>query len=78
MLSKLLEVDEEHMPWLEVGANLLILILPSGPPPHCDETDPCCLWVQEGGNLPGTLLHSVCGRPGSTSAVWAKGMPVDC
>ena len=59
LMGYLLEVDEQHMPWIEVTVCHICDsgYMDPGPSPHCNEADPCCLWLQEGRSLLGPLLH---------------------
>ena len=59
LMGYLLEVDEQHMPWIEVTVCHICDsgYMGPGPSPHCNEADPCCLWLQEGRSLLGPLLH---------------------
>ena len=59
LMGYLLEVDEQHMPWIEVTVCHICDsgYMDPGPSPHCNEADPCCVWLQEGRSLLGPLLH---------------------
>ena len=59
LMGYLLEVDEQHMPWIEVTVCHICdsAYMDPGPSPHCNEADPCCVWLQEGRSLLGSLLH---------------------